>query len=89
MVVRGTHRQFPPNPARPFGHLKRAGANEHTFLEVFSYGPHVTEATFTAIGRLPKNRPDLMRPMILRDLSEVDHGEMALRDFIRLGGNGQ
>ena len=30
-----------------------------------------------------------MRPMILRDLSEVDHGEMALRDFIRLGGNGQ
>jgi len=27
--------------------------------------------------------------MILRDLSEVDHGEMALRDFIRLGGNGQ
>lgn len=60
---------------------------KHTLLEVFSYGPHVTEATFTAIGRLPKNRPDLMRPMILHDLSEVDHGEMALRDFVRLGGD--
>src|SRR5262245_16809363 len=37
-------------------------------LEVFSYGPHVTEATFTAIGRLPKDRPDLMKPMILHAL---------------------
>jgi hypothetical protein len=60
---------------------------KYILLEVFSYGPHVTEATFTAIGRLPKNRPDLMKPMILHDLSEVDHGEMALRDFIKLGGD--
>ncbi len=56
-------------------------------LEAFSYGPHVTEATFTAIGRFPKERPDLMKPMIVHDLSEVDHGEMALRDYLRLGGN--
>jgi hypothetical protein len=56
-------------------------------LEVFSFGPHVTEATFTAVGRLPKNRPDLMRPMILHDLEEVDHGEMALQDYLKLGGN--
>jgi hypothetical protein len=56
-------------------------------LEVFSYGPHVTEATFTAIGRLPKTRPDLMKPMILHDLEEVDHGEMALRDYLQLGGD--
>ncbi len=60
---------------------------KYILLEVFSYGPHVTEATFTAIGRLPKNRPDLMIPMIRHDLSEVDHGEMALRDFIKLGGS--
>ena len=60
---------------------------KYILLEVFSYGPHVTEATFTAIGRLPKTRPDLMKPMILHDLSEVDHGEMALRDFIKLGGD--
>jgi pyrroloquinoline quinone (PQQ) biosynthesis protein C len=56
-------------------------------LEVFSFGPHVTEATFTAIGRLPKNRPDLMKPMILHDVEEVDHGEMALRDYLTLGGD--
>jgi hypothetical protein len=56
-------------------------------LEVFSFGPHVTEATFTAIGRFPKNRPDLMKPMVLHDLDEVDHGEMALGDYLRLGGD--
>lgn len=60
---------------------------KYILLEVFSYGPHVTEATFTAIGRFPKHRPDLMKPMILHDLSEVDHGEMALRDYIKLGGS--
>src|SRR5262245_14291768 len=60
---------------------------KYSLLEVFSYGPHVTEATFTAIGRFPKDRPDLMKPMILHDIEEADHGEMALRDFVRLGGD--
>lgn len=60
---------------------------KYILLEVFSYGPHVTEATFTAIGRFPKTRPDLMKPLVLHDLSEVDHGEMALVDFVKLGGN--
>jgi hypothetical protein len=60
---------------------------KHVLLEVFSYGPHITEATFTAIGRFPKDRPDLMKPMILHDIEEADHGEMALRDFVRLGGD--
>jgi hypothetical protein len=59
----------------------------YVLLEVFSYGPHVTEATFTAIGRMPKTRPDLMKPMILHDLDEVDQGEMALKDFVKLGGD--
>lgn len=60
---------------------------KYVLLEVFSYGPHVTEATFTAIGRMPKKRPDLMQVMINHDLDEVDHGEMALKDFIKLGGD--
>lgn len=60
---------------------------KYTLLEVFSYGPHVTEATFTAIGRIPKDRPDLMKPMIMHDLEEADHGEMALKDFVKLGGD--
>jgi hypothetical protein len=60
---------------------------KYALLEVFSYGPHITEATFTAISRLPKDRPDLMRPMLLHDLEEVNHGEMALVDFVKLGGD--
>jgi hypothetical protein len=60
---------------------------KYVLLEVFSYGPHITEATFTAIGRLPKDRPDLMRPMLLHDLEEVNHGEMALVDYVKLGGS--
>ena len=60
---------------------------KYVLLEVFSYGPHITEATFTSIGRLPKTRPDLMKPMVMHDLEEVDHGEMALKDFIKLGGD--
>lgn len=62
---------------------------KYILLEVFSYGPHVTEATFTAIGRFPKTRGDLMQVCINHDLDEVDHGEMALKDFIKLGGNEQ
>jgi hypothetical protein len=60
---------------------------KYVLLEIFSCGPHITEATFAAISRLPKHRPDLMKPMVLHDLSEVDHGEMALRDYVRLGGD--
>jgi pyrroloquinoline quinone (PQQ) biosynthesis protein C len=47
----------------------------------------VTEATFTAIGRFPKTRPDLMKPCVLHDIEEADHGEMALKDYIKLGGD--
>ncbi len=64
-----------------------AAVIKYVLLEVFSYGPHVTEATFTAIGRMPKDRPDLMQVMINHDLDEVDHGEMALKDFVKLGGD--
>src|SRR5260370_23900190 len=60
-----------------------AGIIRYILLEVFSYGPHIVEATFTAIGRLPKDRPDLMRPMLLHNLEEVDHSEMALADYVR------
>lgn len=34
-----------------------------------------------------KTRPDLMKPVILHDLEEVDHGEMALQDYIKLSGD--
>jgi hypothetical protein len=60
---------------------------KYLLLEVFSYGPHIVKATFTTIGRVPKDRPDLMRPMLLHILEEVNHSEMALVDYIKLGGS--
>ncbi len=66
-----------------------AAVIKYVLLEVFSYGPHVTEATFTAIGRMPKDRADLMQVMINHDIEEADHGEMALKDFVKLGGDEQ
>ncbi len=60
---------------------------KYILLEVYSYGSHVTEATYMAIGRMPKDRPDLMKPLVTHLLSEVDHCEMALKDFVKLGGN--
>lgn len=56
-------------------------------LEVFSYGPLIVEATCTAIGRWPKNRPDLMKMATTHILDEVDHSEVALSDYVRLGGD--
>jgi hypothetical protein len=60
---------------------------KYVMLEVSSYGPLVVEATLRAIGRMPNTRLDLMRPMVSHLMSEVGHGEMALNDFIKLGGD--
>jgi hypothetical protein len=62
-----------------------ATAIKYVLLEVFSYGPHVTEATFTAIGRFPKKEVKLMEKLALHDVEEADHGEMALADAVKLG----
>jgi hypothetical protein len=62
-----------------------ATAIKYVLLEVFSYGPHVTEATFTAIGRFPKKEVKFMEKLALHDVEEADHGEMALADAVKLG----
>jgi hypothetical protein len=61
--------------------------NKTLGLETFSYGLHVTEATFTAISRFPKLLPQLRREAIEHNLDEVNHGEIALRDFVKMGGS--
>jgi len=58
---------------------------KQVLLEVFSYGPHVTEATFIAIGRYPKQEVKFMEKLALHDVAEANHGEMALVDAIQLG----
>lgn len=64
-------------------------AIKNILLEIFSYDSHVTEAAFTAIGRFPKKSDALMRPLIYLELEEVGDGDMALNDYLRLGGDGE
>jgi hypothetical protein len=60
---------------------------KHIYLSIFQYQPHVTEATFTAVGRTPKQSEQLIKTMILQQVEEVEHADMALRDYLRLGGD--
>lgn len=59
----------------------------NVLLEVFSYGRHIVEATFIAIGRMPLESAGLMRSATEHILDEVSHPNLALRDFINLGGS--
>ncbi len=59
----------------------------NVLLEVFSYGRHIVEATFIAIGRMPLESAGLMRSATTHILDEVSHPNLALRDFVNLGGN--
>lgn len=56
-------------------------------LEIFHYQPHTTEAVFTAVGRMPKQDEHLLKDMILQQIEEIEHSDMSLRDYIRLGGD--
>lgn len=60
---------------------------KHIYLSIYQYQPHVTEATFTAVGRMPKQSEQLIKTMILQQVEEVEHADMALRDYLRLGGD--
>lgn len=57
------------------------------YLSIYQYQPHVTEATFTAVGRMPKHSEKLIKKMIIQQVEEVEHADMALRDYLRLGGD--
>lgn len=56
-------------------------------LEIYAYQPHVTEASYLLISKMPKHDTELIRNLTLQELDEVDHGEMALKDYIALGGD--
>ncbi|MCB1242477.1 MAG: iron-containing redox enzyme family protein [Verrucomicrobiales bacterium] len=60
---------------------------KHIYLSIYQYQPHVTEATFTAVGRMPKHSERLIKTMIRQQVEEVEHADMALRDYERLGGD--
>lgn len=74
------------NPATP-PTLVQAMMKE-VYLEIVGYQPHVIEAAIAAIGQMPRSMDARMvRSMLFHQADEFDHGEMALRDYVGLGGN--
>jgi pyrroloquinoline quinone (PQQ) biosynthesis protein C len=57
------------------------------YLEIYSYQPHVIEATIAIIGRMPKADSRMIQKMLIHQAEEADHGEIALRDYVALGGD--
>jgi len=58
------------------------------YLEIVWYQPDVIEATIATIGQMPRSlAPRKVRAMLLHQIEEWDHGEMALRDYVGLGGS--
>ncbi len=58
------------------------------YLEIVMYQPDVIEATIATIAQMPRTLPvDLIDEMLHHQVEEFDHGEMALRDYIALGGD--
>ncbi|MBK8091497.1 MAG: iron-containing redox enzyme family protein [Verrucomicrobiaceae bacterium] len=60
------------------------------YLEIVSYQQHVIEAAIASIGQMPRSMPVRMIKALLRhQAEEFDHGEMALRDYVALGGSAE
>ena len=58
------------------------------YLEITAYQPHVIEAAICSIGQMPRSMPvRMIKAMLRHQAEEFDHGEMALRDYVALGGN--
>jgi len=58
------------------------------YLEIYSYQPHVIEATICSIAQMPRSLDERkFKGMLLHQAEEFSHGEMALRDYVALGGN--
>ena len=58
------------------------------YREIAAYQPHVIEAAIAAIAQMPRSlKPRLLKAMLAHQADEFDHGEMASRDFVALGGS--
>jgi hypothetical protein len=58
------------------------------YLEIASYQPHVIEAAIACIAQFPRSlKPRLIKAMLAHQGDEFDHGEMASRDYVGLGGD--
>ncbi|MFN2317901.1 MAG: iron-containing redox enzyme family protein [Gemmatimonadales bacterium] len=60
---------------------------KEVYLEIHWYQPDVIEATMAVIGQFPRTlAAKRVRTMLIHQAEEWDHGEMARRDFLGLGG---
>lgn len=58
------------------------------YQEIVWYQPTVIEKTIAVIGQMPRSLPaKTIRAMLVHQSEEFDHGEMALRDLLGLGGS--
>lgn len=58
------------------------------YQEIAWYQPDVIQATVAAIGFMPRSLdPRLFKAMLAHQADEFDHGEMAVRDYVNLGGD--
>lgn len=60
---------------------------KEVYREISWYQPDVIEATMAVIGQFPRSVPARrIRTMLHHQAEEWDHGEMAVRDYVGLGG---
>jgi len=61
---------------------------KEVYLEIVMYQPDVIEATIAAIAQMPRTLDvDDFQEMLHLQVEEFTHGEMALRDYLGLGGD--
>ncbi len=61
---------------------------QEVYLEIVMYQPDVVEATIAIIGQFPRSvDPSTISTMLHLESEEFDHGEMALKDYLALGGS--
>ena len=61
---------------------------KEVYAEIVGYQPYAIEAAIASIAQFPRSvKPTLIKAMLAHQADEFDHGEMALRDFVGLGGS--
>ena len=77
--------QMLTNPETPAASVR--AVMKEIYAEIAAYQPDVIEATIAVIGQFPRSlNPKHVRAMLVHQAEEWDHGEMAARDYVGLGG---
>jgi len=64
------------------------GVLREIYLEIVMYQPDAIEGAIAAIAQFPRTmQVAIVDEMLHHQVEEFDHGEMALRDYIAMGGN--